>query len=111
MNTGKKIRNILTNYRKLNRLTQEGAAEKFNISTEYYGKIERGICIPSYPCMLRICEKTGCEFSDFFELSDTVSNINREQLHRIREIEKALSESTELTNVIYQIVIMCRNQQ
>ena len=45
--------------RKTLRLTQEDAAERINVSVEFYARIERGTSLPSIPTFARIVSALG----------------------------------------------------
>ena len=45
--------------RKATQLTQEKVSDLIGLTTEAYARIERGISLPSYPTMMRICGALG----------------------------------------------------
>lgn len=60
----------LKEYRRLNNLSQEMAAEQFGISTIFYGEIEREKRLPSTKLLIKLCKKIGC---DELQISETIS--------------------------------------
>lgn len=45
--------------RKKARLTQEDVAERIGISPEVYGRLERGVILPSVPTLWKVCRVLG----------------------------------------------------
>ena len=45
-------------------LTQEALAEQIEITPEAYGRLERGVALPSYPTMMRLCDSLEVSTDD-----------------------------------------------
>lgn len=89
-------------------LSQEEAAEKFNISLQYYGRIERGT-VPGKKTLLSIYDILGCTFSEI--LNDmalhekfTVDGLNDKQVEDIMDILNCLCKHPEIITCIKNIV-------
>lgn len=92
-------------YRRKNHLTQEEAAEKFGISTIYYGEIERGNRIPSGGVLMHLCDGIGCSFEDITYSAATKELIQNSDEYRtdITEIIRMLHETPEITECVLSI--------
>lgn len=52
-------------------LTQEDVAERVNLATEVYGRLERGVMLPSVPTLYRICHALGVSSDAVLGLDDS----------------------------------------
>lgn len=64
---GERLRNL----RKERGFTQEEIALRADITTSYYGQLERGTANPSVAMLEKICTVMGISISDIFTDSDT----------------------------------------
>ena len=66
-NYGERLRSL----RRERGLTQEEVALRADITTSYYGQIERGSANPSVALLEKICTVMGISISDIFTNADT----------------------------------------
>ena len=66
-NYGEQLRSL----RRERGLTQEEVALRADITTSYYGQIERGAANPSVALLEKICAVMGISISDIFTNADT----------------------------------------
>ncbi len=66
-NYGERLRSL----RRERGLTQEEVALRADITTSYYGQIERGSANPSVTLLEKICAVMGISISDIFTNADT----------------------------------------
>ena len=66
-NYGERLRNL----RHERGFTQEEVALRADITTSYYGQIERGTANPSVALLEKICAVMGISISDIFTYADT----------------------------------------
>lgn len=52
-------------------LTQLEAAERVGVATEVYGRMERGLLLPSVPTLLRVCRALGVDANTLLGFSFT----------------------------------------
>ncbi|ACY13208.1 helix-turn-helix domain-containing protein [Haliangium ochraceum] len=64
------IGNAVRDGRKAFGLTQEQAAERLDICVDYYGRVERGIAIPSVSMLRRLAVAFGLDGNVLLGLSD-----------------------------------------
>lgn len=98
-----KIGIIIREKRNSQRLTQEGLAEKVNLSTGMIGQIERGETMPSIESLDAIIKELGIDprslFGDFSspnaeitELCTIASRMTPDQQHLLLKIARAIRE-------------------
>ena len=83
---GQRIRH----YRKLNKVTQAGLAQKLGVGSLYISNIEQGNRNPSLEMLVQICDWFGVELSDILPLGD-------------------MKELSPKEKSIYEIAAMCRS--
>lgn len=95
-NYGERLRNLRVSCG----LTQEEVALRADITTSYYGQLERGQANPSVGMLEKICAVMGITLADIFTETDTnilgIDSISMQILHQLsnksdREKEIALS--------------------
>ena len=100
----------LIQYRTRNHLTQEKAAERFGISTKYYGLIERGKCMPSAELAKHMCNILDCllwELADDAQLYLLLSDVTHKTLvNDINWIIELLLDTPEIIPAVKNIVMM-----
>lgn len=98
-----RLGSVARDARKRAELTQEDVAERLGIASEVYGRMERGIVMPSVPTLRKICRTLGVSASELLglEVADlpvsSVSPQTREEdppefrrlLRRLRMMDKA----------------------
>jgi len=98
-----RLGSVAKDARKRADLTQEDVAERLGIASEVYGRMERGIVMPSVPTLRKICRTLGVSASELLGLEvaelpvSSVSPQTREEnppefrrlLRRLRTMDKA----------------------
>jgi len=90
--------------RKIKGLSQEGLAEKVDISPNYLGRIERGKENPTLDMLLRLAEALGVELWEICDFGHqmTIKDI-KETLHRL--VKEADEERLRLLIKIVMAVV------
>ena len=96
----------LKEYRKKANLTQESLAELVGIAEKHYGRLERGICLPTLDTFFAILGVLHIPLSDFGIQSEFPISQEREKL--IKEI--FLLQPDELV-AVYEILKIIKNMQ
>ena len=97
----KYISNKLKEYRLKSGLTQESVAEKINIDTNHYGKLERGLYYPSVETFLKAISCLQIPIEEFgINMTKEITNSSTERI--IKEL--VLSNEKE-KKLIHSIVI------
>lgn len=95
-------------YRKKANLTQEELAEKIEIAEKHYGKLERGIFMPSLETFFKLIETLKIPISEFGMPINEIKNTNRDRL--LKEIYSSDNEALELyLNIIESIKNYTKN--
>lgn len=100
---GEKIGVMIREKRNSQRLTQEGLAEKVNLSTGMIGQIERGETMPSIESLDVIIKELGIDPRSLFgdmpssntelaELYMIASRMNPDQQHLLLKIARAIRD-------------------
>jgi transcriptional regulator with XRE-family HTH domain len=63
-----RLGSVAKDARKRAELTQEDVAERLGIASEVYGRMERGIVMPSVPTLRKICRTLGVSASELLGL-------------------------------------------
>ncbi len=82
-------------YRKKAKMTQEELAEKIDIAEKHYGKLERGLFMPSLETFFRLVEVLDIPLSEF-GLNIDKNNLNPKKEELLKEIIIANDAETEL---------------
>ena len=72
-------------YRKKANLTQEELSEKIEIAEKHYGKLERGVFMPSLETFFKLIDTLKIPLSEFGIQIEKIENTNRDRI--IKEIE------------------------
>lgn len=80
-------------YRKKAKMTQEELAEKIDIAEKHYGKLERGVFMPSLETFFKLVEILNIPISQFGLNSEKIPNEKKENI--LREIYLANDEEIE----------------
>lgn len=92
-NYGERLRNL----RRERGFTQEEVALRADITTSYYGQIERGSANPSVALLEKICAVMGISISDIFTDADTNPlNIDALSMQIIHQLNGKSDEEKEL---------------
>lgn len=92
-NYGERLRDL----RRERGLTQEEVALRADITTSYYGQIERGSANPSVALLEKICAVMGISISDIFTDADTNPlNIDALSMQIIHQLNGKSDEEKEL---------------
>lgn len=99
----------LKSFRVENGLSQEEAAERFNISLQYYGRIERGKAVPGKKTLLSIYNNLGCTYKEILNdmaLNEefTDNNLDDGQIEDILDILRCLYKHPETIPRIRKII-------
>ena len=96
------IGNKFKEYRKKAKMTQEELAEKIDIAEKHYGKLERGVFMPSLETFFKLVEILNIPLAQFGLNSEKISDLKREEL--LKEIYLANDIEVELiTNFIHSL--------
>lgn len=63
-----RLGSVARDARKRAELTQEDVAERLGVASEVYGRMERGIIMPSVPTLRKICRTLGVSASELLGL-------------------------------------------
>ncbi len=89
-------------YRKKANLTQEELSEKIGIAEKHYGKLERGVFMPSLETFFKLTDTLKIPLSEFGTQTSRIENTNRDRL--LREIYSSSDNELELyLNIIDSI--------
>lgn len=92
-NYGERLRDL----RRERGFTQEEVALRADITTSYYGQIERGSANPSVALLEKICAVMGISISDIFTDADTNPlNIDALSMQIIHQLNGKSDEEKEL---------------
>ena len=106
-NLGERLQNIRTSLG----LSQEQIALRANITTTYYGLIERNVKNPSIHIIEKICGAFHISLADFFMPSDQQTNdILTEQIQLLLQTCTE-QEKSVIYNVILQILLLRRTEK
>lgn len=81
-------------YRKKANLTQEELSEKIEIAEKHYGKLERGVFMPSLETFFKLIDTLKIPLSEFGAEMEKTENTNRDKI--IKEIYSSDNEELEL---------------
>ncbi len=81
-------------YRKKAKLTQEELSEKIEIAEKHYGKLERGVFMPSLDTFFKIIDTLKIPFSEFGIQYEEIKNTNRAKI--LKEIYSSNNKELEL---------------
>lgn len=81
-------------YRKKVKLTQEELSEKIGIAEKHYGKLERGVFMPSLETFFKLTDVLKIPLSEFGFQVEPTKNTTREKI--IKEIYVSNSAELEL---------------
>lgn len=110
-NYGKRLHDI----RIRNGLSQEQVALLADITTSYYGQIERGIANPSVALLNKICDAMNITLADIFTkteiILDGVDSLSRQILFQL--IGKNDREKEVILNIVKQVnkLILLENSE
>ncbi len=87
---GKKFRE----YRKKANLTQEELSEKIGVAEKHYGKLERGVFMPSLETFFKLIDTLKIPLEEFGMRIEEMENSNRNKI--LKEIYSADNKELEL---------------
>jgi transcriptional regulator with XRE-family HTH domain len=100
-----KIGKYIAQKRQEKGLTQEGLAEKLDISNKSVSKWERGVCLPDANNMARLCEIFGVSYNELLSGEEIArkdyERLAEEKLEEFAKIETAMNKKF----LLYEIVI------
>ena len=89
-------------YRTKANLTQEELSEKIEIAEKHYGKLERGVFMPSLETFFKLIDTLNIPLSEFGIQVEIIENTNRNKL--LREIYSSSDEEIALyLNIIESV--------
>lgn len=81
-------------YRKKAKLTQEELSEKIGIAEKHYGKLERGVFMPSLETFFKLIDVLNVPLSEFGFQVEENKNVNRDKI--IKEVYSSNNAELEL---------------
>lgn len=78
-------------------LTQEALAERLEITPEAYGRIERGLSVPSYPTLLKLCAVLDLTANDLLHEEGGVRPVVAREPGRTVELNEIVRHAAQLS--------------
>lgn len=79
-------------------LTQEGLAERIQITPEAFGRLERGLSTPSFPTLMRLCEALDVTPNDLLIADEKKSRkVASKEPSRTVELNEIIRHAANLT--------------
>lgn len=105
---GERLRQLRTT----NRFSQEEVALGANITTSYYGQIERGTANPTISILEKICEVIGITIVDIFtESDDNPLGIDAFSMKILQQIHGKTDKEKELILTLVKTAIKLRDEK
>ena len=107
-NYGERLREL----RRERGFTQEEVALRADITTSYYGQIERGTANPSVALLEKICAVMGISISDIFTVGDTNPlTIDALSMQIIHQLNGKSDEEKELILSLIKTAFRLQNKK
>ena len=90
--------------RQANKITQEGLAEKCNLSTEAISNIERGVNYPHFDNLVLIAKELNCNLSDILDVENDKNISHKRASEEALLIAKIKSLSDEQLSTALKII-------
>lgn len=78
-------------FREAKKLSQRELGEKMERSAEAISQLERGLYLPNFDTMERLCEGLGVSMNELFDFQGTASPATEKQLAELQAAARSLS--------------------